>query len=130
MNSDAIDNLSQMLEDLSRIACQRVAPLLLVALLTSVTASFSVSRVSGWGFRRIMRSNLAFALLGGTLGMLTGASKTPVLSTTLPALVTLVTVYLGYIVQKDTHAELRAVSPAFVFSLLIAAVFMAFYAVQ
>lgn len=53
----------------------------------------------------------SFVAIGALLGITAGASKTPVIGTFLPALITLVTAITGYIFTRDGLAKFRPVIP-------------------
>jgi hypothetical protein len=68
----------------------------------------------------------AFALLGGLVGILVGASKTPVVGTILPAILTFVTALLAYLFGKENLAQWRPVIPFCIIVMLITALYGSF----
>lgn len=128
-SADAGSSLpNQVFGDALQVAGQLILPLILCSFLASLLGLLLAVPAKGWTRQCQLRANMAFAIFGGTMGLLVGGSKTSTLSSVLPALITLITVYLGYSVQKEGNEDLKHISPALVFSLLVSSAFMAFYA--
>lgn len=67
-----------------------------------------------------------FVALGAMVGITAGASKTPVLGTFLPALLTFTSGLLGYLFSRDSLIEWRKVLPFCMAGMLAASVLNAF----
>jgi hypothetical protein len=69
---------------------------------------------------------LTFALLGAVSGICTGSSRTPVVGTVLPALLSFMTALCGYAFTKDSLKDMRPVLPFGLLALLLSAMYCAF----
>ncbi len=70
---------------------------------------------------------IAFGTLGGLIGLFTGASKTPVVGSLLPALLTFMAGILTYLFTRDSLSELRPIIPYCIISLIAAGIFGGFF---
>jgi len=69
---------------------------------------------------------VGFVALGAMVGITTGASKTPVLGTFLPAFLTFISGILGYLFSKESLSDWRKVIPFCMAGMLSASVLNAF----
>jgi hypothetical protein len=69
---------------------------------------------------------ITFALLGSVSGICVGSSRTAVVGTVLPALLTLMTALCGYAFTKDGLKDMRPVLPFGLMALLVSAMYCAF----
>lgn len=69
---------------------------------------------------------IAFALLGAVAGLCIGSSRTPVVGTVLPALLTLMTALCGYAFTKEGLKDMRPVLPFGLVALLLTSAYCAF----
>lgn len=79
---------------------------------------------------RIWRSTLffsVFAAFGTTIGMFMGASKSEIVSSLLPPIITLISGYLAYIGSRDLPNKIKVLIPGGVFILLVSLLYSAFY---
>jgi len=68
-----------------------------------------------------------FAAFGTTIGMFMGASKSEIVSSLLPPIITLISGYLAYLGSRDLPDKLKALIPGGVFMLLVSLLYSAFY---
>lgn len=68
----------------------------------------------------------AFGVLGGVVGIMVGASRTPVVGTVLPGILTFVTGLLAYLFSKEHLSEWRPVIPFCIVAMLLLSLFGAF----
>lgn len=86
-----------------------VLPVVLIALVIFVIACFATTD----GHSR--RIALLFATVGATIGLILGASREPVVQAVIPALITLITGYLGWTLRRESLGQdrwLTAFAPA------------------
>lgn len=79
---------------------------------------------------RFWRSGVVFGVFsafGTTIGMFMGASKSEIVSSLLPPIITLISGYLAYLGSRDLPAKLKALIPGGVFVLLVSLLYSAFY---
>lgn len=65
----------------------------------------------------------SFSLLGGIIGLFVGASKTPVIGTVLPAILTFVAALLAYLFGKENLRDWRPVLPFCIIAVLLTALY-------
>lgn len=83
-----------------------------------------------WGdtaFLRTLAFFYSFAAFGTTIGLFMGASRTEIVASVLPPVITLVSAYLAYSHTREMPLEFQRVLPGAVLSLLFSLVFSAFY---
>lgn len=68
-----------------------------------------------------------FATFGATIGMFMGASASPVVTSILPPVITLVSGYLAFAASKDMPSETKIIIPGALVALLLSLLFSAFY---
>ena len=79
---------------------------------------------------RVWRSVIVFstfAAFGTTIGMFMGASKSDIVSSLLPPIITLISGYLAYLGSRELPIKIRALIPGGVFALLVSLLYSAFY---
>ena len=79
---------------------------------------------------RIWRSAIVFGVFsafGATIGMFMGASKSDIVSSLLPPIITLISGYLAFLGSKDLPLKIKALIPGGVFALLVSLLYSAFY---
>ena len=79
---------------------------------------------------RFWRSGIIFGMFsafGSTIGMFMGASKSEIVSSLLPPIITLISGYLAYLGSKDLPVNLKVLIPGGVFVLLVSLLYSAFY---
>jgi hypothetical protein len=64
----------------------------------------------------------SFVAIGALLGITAGASKSPVIGTFLPALITLITAVVGYLFTRDSLEKWRPVIPFCLIGMMMASV--------
>lgn len=100
---------------------------ILVLVSTAAIAVILVARVtikpktSGW-----QALVYAFSFLGGLIGIYVGASKTPVIGTILPAILTFVTALLAYLFSRENLSEMRPVIPFCLIALMLTTAYASF----
>lgn len=82
-------------------------PVLTIAALIYVAFRFANSR------HHVAATAFLFALVGSLVGLLLGSSRDPAVQAIVPALVTLLTGYLGWTLRKEAHADQGALSGMF-----------------
>ncbi len=88
-------------QTLASVGGDIMAPLLVAVLISSVVGLLPFLKfVTGASTAFLLA--IAFGLVGGTIGLFTGASQSPVVGAVLPALLTLVGGFVTYIIGKDT----------------------------
>lgn len=70
---------------------------------------------------------LVFCSFGTTIGMFMGASRSDVVSSLLPPIITLISGYIVYLGSKDLSDEIKTLIPGGVFVLLLSLLFSAYY---
>ncbi len=70
---------------------------------------------------------LVFCCFGTTIGMFMGASRSDIVSSLLPPIITLISGYIVYLGSKDLSEKVKALIPGSVFVLLLSLLFSAFY---
>lgn len=65
----------------------------------------------------------SFAALGGVIGVVTGASKSPTVGALLPALLTFITALLGVMFSQDKLSEYRPIIPYCIMVLILTSYF-------
>jgi hypothetical protein len=68
-----------------------------------------------------------FSTFGATIGMFMGASASPIVTSILPPVITLISGYLALIASKDMPTEIKIVIPGALVALLLSLLFSAFY---
>ena len=69
---------------------------------------------------------IVLGLLGGVVGICTGASRVPVVGSVLPAFLTFMTAFCGYAFTKEGLAKMRHVIPYSLTAMLISSVYFSF----
>jgi len=70
---------------------------------------------------------LVFCSFGTTIGMFVGASKSEIVSSLLPPLITLVSAYVAWLGSKDFPDNVKVLIPGGMFVLLLSLLFSAYY---
>lgn len=96
-------------------------PTLLFILVISTIASLVSRLVSRIGINGQTALITAFTCLGGILGVIAGASRTPSIGVILPALLTIITILLGYWSGKEGLSEWRPIIPYCIIVLMLSA---------
>ena len=68
-----------------------------------------------------------FAAFGATIGMFMGASRSDIVSSLLPPIITLISGYIVFIGSKDLSPPIRVIVPCAVLALLVCLLFSAYY---
>ena len=68
-----------------------------------------------------------FATFGSTIGMFMGASASPIVTSILPPIITLISGYLALTASKDMPPKVKVVVPGALVALLLSLLFSAFY---
>lgn len=68
-----------------------------------------------------------FATFGATIGMFMGASASPIVTSILPPVITLISGYLALTASKDMPPEVKVFVPGALVALLLSLLFSAFY---
>lgn len=79
---------------------------------------------------RFWRSSIVFGVFsafGATIGLFVGASKSDIVSSLLPPIITLISGYLAYLGSRDLPVKIKALLPGGVFALLVSLLYSAFY---
>lgn len=108
------------------------ALLLLTPVLVMCGTLVSVIAILYYKFAKIelWRTAIAvsmFATFGATIGMFMGASASPVVTSILPPVITLISGYLAFTMSKDMPPEVKIIIPGALVSLLLSLLFSAFY---
>lgn len=70
---------------------------------------------------------MVFCSFGTTIGMFMGASRSDIVSSILPPIITLISGYIIYLGSKDLSNEVKKLIPGGVFVLLLSLLFSAYY---
>jgi hypothetical protein len=97
--------------ELWTVFVQGIFPVSAPLLITSVIFSFICSLFSRHSVRMTLPLILAFGFMGGVAGFSAGLSRVPVVGTVIPAMLTLVSGFLGYLFGKEHLKEWRLVIP-------------------
>jgi len=103
-----------------------IFPVLLCTVLVSLPLILCHRKIQKKGPRGIWLFIVVFGLLGGIVGICTGASRQPVVGVVLPAILTLMTVVFGYAFTREALVEMRPVIPFSLVAMLLAAAYCAF----
>jgi predicted neutral ceramidase superfamily lipid hydrolase len=68
-----------------------------------------------------------FGIFGVTIGMFMGASRSDIVSSLLPPIITLISGYIVYLGSKDLSDQMKELIPGAVFVLLLSLLFSAYY---
>lgn len=68
-----------------------------------------------------------FCSFGSTIGMFMGASRSDIVSSLLPPIITLISGYVVYLGSKELPGEIKRLIPGGVFALLLSLLFSAYY---
>ncbi|MCI5145608.1 MAG: hypothetical protein D3923_08765 [Candidatus Electrothrix sp. AR3] len=68
-----------------------------------------------------------FSVFGTTIGMFMGASRSDIVSSLLPPIMTLISGYIVYLGSKDLPDEVKIFIPGGIFILLLSLLFSAYY---
>jgi predicted neutral ceramidase superfamily lipid hydrolase len=68
-----------------------------------------------------------FGTFGATIGMFMGASRSDIVSSLLPPIITLISGYIVYLGSKDLSEQIKTLIPGAVFVLLLSLLFSAYY---
>jgi len=91
-----------------------------IGALILVLVAYFVSKPTAKGWPLLI---LAFSFLGGVVGIFVGMSKTPVMGTVLPAVLTFITGLLAYLFGKENLAEWRPVIPNCIIAMMATVLF-------
>lgn len=101
---------------------QILLPWLVVIVIIAIVTSGAYRLIVKPPLREAYGLITSFISIGALLGITAGASKTPVLGTFLPALITLITAITGYIFTRDGLAKFRPIIPFCLVGMMMATV--------
>ncbi|TOM02820.1 hypothetical protein CGH85_23295 [Vibrio parahaemolyticus] len=108
-------------------AVEILIPITVFCLVLVVAVSFGYRAYTTFDFFQSTLIFSVFSAFGTTIGMFMGASKSEIVSSLLPPLITLVSGYLAYIGSKDFSDNIKCSIPGGVLVLLISLLYAAFY---
>ena len=122
------ESIIRVATDLFHVFITVTFPVLFIAGFSVVLAYPFVSLCRSFPKTWVLGCAFLFAVFGSTIGALTGGSRTPLVSTLLPALISFVIGYLAFLIHKKANRRLVRLVPACIFSFLVATTTSAFYA--
>lgn len=120
--AELIVNFNAVVKAISLLLPVGVVCTLLVAALTWLYHRFAETEV--W---RTFVAIAVFAAFGATIGMFMGASASPIVTSILPPVITMISGYLAFSAAKDMPPKIQIVVPGALLALLISLLFSAFY---
>ena len=102
-------------------------PVFFFSAVTVILLSCAYKRYAQCEFWKSSIVFLVFSTFGITIGMFMGASKSDIVSSLLPPVITLVSGYLAYLGSKELPEQIKVLIPGGVFALLVSLLYAAYY---
>ncbi len=113
--------------DAAAKALRLLAPVLLICALLVAFITWLYFRHTKSEIWRTAMAVAMFATFGATIGMFMGASASPIVTSILPPVITLISGYLAIAASKDMPPKVKVVVPGALVALLLSLLFSAFY---
>jgi uncharacterized membrane protein YfcA len=108
-------------------ALSTLTPVFLSAIALSLVLSILYNYINKNIVARALVVFLVFSVFGSTIGVFMGASKSPIVTSLLPPIITLIAGYIAYLGSKELPKEFKELLPGAVLLLLSNLLFSAFY---
>lgn len=121
--------MSDVLANLDAVgkALALLAPVVLVCSMLVVLITWLYQKYADTEAWRTAIAVAMFSTFGATIGMFMGASASPIVTSILPPVITLVSGYLAFSASKDMPPKIQIVVPGALVALLLSLLFSAFY---
>ena len=108
-------------------AMEILLPVFFFGAVTAALLSGAYKRFAQCEFWKSFMIFSVFSAFGITIGMFMGASKSEIVSSLLPPIITLISGYLAYLGSKELPDQVKVLIPGGVFVLLVSLLYAAYY---
>lgn len=108
-------------------AFSTLAPIFSSGIVLSIVLALLYNYRNKNPFDRTLIVFLVFSVFGSTIGVFMGASSSPIVTSLLPPIITLIAGYVAYLGSKELPQEFKELLPGAVLLLLTNLLFSAFY---